>query len=809
MSNYHRLLFAGVGACALLSVGGTAFAAAPATTDEIVVTADRTGLLERKPTTSVFGLNKPLIETPRSASFVSDTTLERYGIQTLDKLAAVSPGTYTASFYGVAGSVEIRGSLAENYFRGFKRIEDRGTYSTPIGDAAQVEIVRGPPTPLYGPGKIGGLVNFIPKSSKDEGHYLSAPTGEITATMGSYQKKNLTGQVGLPVSFGPVEGGIYAYGEADDSHSYYRGIYPKHQMAEISADFDLGSGWSVAFGGMGYHSQGDVQTPGWNRLTQSLIDNQTYTTGRDTTLTASPGATSITANQTTPSSYLGYYCSNILHGYPCLYTAAGAGLYQSYSKTGQSADNRFVLDTGVGTTKLDRRTVYVSKADNSRTGTATYYFDAVKELSNDSSIKLQLFYDSLSNKRYVSYGFPADYHAWTTEARLTYNFKLSAFGGAVTSANFVGWSDRHYQGEQKESYNSGVIALDRRDLSYGPTATDVIDPKSLGWETDIKSHTNDVGVFATTDITVLEKLDVILGGRYDSFTVSSTDTGILSYDAAAGKANKDKWTGTASITYKLPFGFMPYVTYAKDSALEIEQAGGIKPNNIISGGWLSDSDLIEGGVKFQLLHRSIVGSVAAYRQNRTQLSGLASNVQHLRAEGVEYEIRYLATDNISFTLTGDTQRTTVIGPDHSFVYVPAYTAGVAGVNAYGGAYAVFDFSQLPGRGGNYDYSLIPHSVVSLTGSYTTNAYSWGKAGATLGATYASKTSGLVQNAVTYPDYTIVNGSLFYQHGKYEVTANITNLFDTLYFTPDQDTYANVGAIPGRGREWSVTLKRKF
>lgn len=385
----------------------------------------------------------------------------------------------------------------------------------------------------------------------------------------------------------------------------------------------------------------------------------------------------------------------------------------------------------------------------------------------------------------------------------------------MTSANFVGWSDRHYQGEQKESYNSGVIALDRRDLSYGPTATDVIDPKSLGWETDIKSHTNDVGVFATTDITVLDKLDVILGGRYDSFTVSSTDTGILSYDVPSAKADKGKWTGTASVTYKLPYGFMPYVTYAKGAALEIEQAGGIKPGNIrnssgqSTSGWLSDSDLAEGGVKFQLLHKSIVGSVAAYRQNRTQLSGLSSNVQHLRSVGVEYEIRYLATDNISLVLAGNTQRTTVIGPDHSFVYVPAYTVGVAGANAYGGAYAVYDFSTLPGRHGNYDYSLIPHSVVSLTGSYTTNAYSWGKAGATLGATYASKTSGLVQNAVTYPAYTIVNGSLFYQRGKYEVMANITNLFDTLYFTPDQDTYANVGVMPGRGREWSVTLKRKF
>lgn len=802
---YRAAWLSGVAACALTSgalttVAHAADAPAPAPAPaEIVVTADRAGLLERRPTATVFGLKKPLIETPRSASFVSDTTLDRYGIQTLDKLTAISPGTYTASFYGVPGSVEVRGSLAENYFRGFKRIEDRGTYATPIGDAAEIEIVRGPPTPLYGPGKIGGLLNFDPKTAKDEGSYLSRPTGEITATLGSYQKKNMTGQFGLPVDIGPAQGGLYAYGEIDDSHSYYRGIYPKHQLGEVSADFDLGGGWSVALGGMGYNSSGDVQTPGWNRLTQNLIDNQVYITGRNTYLTASPGAPSITANQTTPGGF-----------YPFLFTANGGGLYEAYNGTTPASDPRFVLNTGVGTTILNRRTVFVSQADYSRTGTATYYFDLVKDLGEDRTLKLQLFYDSLSNKRYVSYGYPADFHAWTTEARLSYGFKLTGFGGDVTADTIVGVSDRQYQGEQKESFNSGVIALDRRDLAYGPTPTDIIDPASLGWETDIHSHWNDAGVFITTDISLMRRLDLVLGGRYDNYSVYGRDNGILPFDAASASAGGGKGTGSASLTYKLGWGLMPYVTYARDAALEIEQAGGLKPNNILSDGWLSDSDLTEAGVKFQLLHKTIVGSIAGYDQHRTQLSGLASNVQRTQSTGIEYEIRYLATNNISFTLAGDAQHTEVLGPDTSTVYVPAYTAGVPGVDAYGGAYLVFDFASLPGRAGNYNYSLIPHSVVSLFGTYTTDPHEWGRAGATLGATYASKTSGTVENAVTYPAYTLVNTSLFWRRGAYEVAANIDNLFDTLYFTPNMDpTYSNVAAIPGRGREWRVTLKRSF
>jgi iron complex outermembrane receptor protein len=214
-------------------------------------------------------------------------------------------------------------------------------------------------------------------------------------------------------------------------------------------------------------------------------------------------------------------------------------------------------------------------------------------------------------------------------------------------------------------------------------------------------------------------------------------------------------------------------------------------------------------VKFQWLNKTLIGSLALYRQDRTQLSGFNSAVQRTRSKGLEYEIRWVATKNLSFTLAGNGQRTEVLGPDHSFVDIPASVAGVSGVDGYGGAFVTYDFSTLPGRAGNYDYSLIPHSVVSFYTSYTTDEYSWGHAGATAGFTYASKTSGLVQNAVTYPAYTVVNASLLWAKGHYEVDFNVDNLFDKLYFTPDQDTYANVGAIPSIGRTWRFTFKGKF
>lgn len=787
----RRLLFVTV-AMASLAAGAAARAEAQLTeVDAVVVTArDRNaGLLEKRPNDTVFGLDKPLVETPRSASFVSDLTLQRYGIETIDGLTAVSPGSYTASFYGVPGALNIRGTLAENYFRGFKRIENRGTYSTPIGAADQIQIVRGPPAPIYGPGKVGGMLNFIPKSGRGEGGYLAAPEGEVTATFGSYNRKNATAQLGMPVSVGSVLGGVRLYGEVEDSHSFYRGIYPRRQTGQISADFDLGEGWSTAMGAMLYRSQGDVQTAGWNRLTQDLIDNGTYVTGRDASLVDADGNGRLTPGEIGGPLYLPWY------GFP-------------------ARDAAHTLDVGVGTTRLSPRTVYVSGADFSKTATNTVYFDVARKLSPDSEIKLQLFYDDLQNKRFVSYGYPARFDSRVWEARLTYQFANRLFDDAVTARSFVGASWRSLDGRRRESYNSGLIALDRRDLAFGATPTDTIasvyTDAGMGWENDNRSDWRQAGLFFTTDVMIGQRLNLVLGGRYDDYEVTSEDVGVLSFTTPGVQSDaKGKATWSASASYKAPWGLMPYLSYAKAAALEMSQAGDVVPGLVAdpSDGWLSDSDLAEAGVKFQLLKGALIGSVAGYRQNRTQLTGINATPVGTRAKGVELELRWLASERLSFTFAGNTQRTTIKGPDTSFQYIPAHTAGVPGVQGWGGSYVVWSFADV--RPGDYDYSLIPKSVVSLYGAYNSRQHSWGRIFATLGVTSVTKTSGVVPGAVTYPAYAVANGSLAYAKGPYTATLNVDNLFDELYFTPVADTYANLAALPGKGREWRLTLSRRF
>src|SRR6476659_8525751 len=64
------------------------------------------------------------------------------------------------------------------------------------GDAVGIEILPGPPSPVYGAGKVGGLVNFLPKTAGASDNF----GGEATVTYGSYSKRNAALAVSMPVT---------------------------------------------------------------------------------------------------------------------------------------------------------------------------------------------------------------------------------------------------------------------------------------------------------------------------------------------------------------------------------------------------------------------------------------------------------------------------------------------------------------------------------------------------------------------------------------------------------------------------------
>jgi iron complex outermembrane receptor protein len=111
--------------------------------------------------------------------------------------------------------------------------------------------------------------------------------------------------------------------------------------------------------------------------------------------------------------------------------------------------------------------------------------------------------------------------------------------------------------------------------------------------------------------------------------------------------------------------------------------------------------------------------------------------------------------------------------------------------------------------GEIEDRRIPEIVASLFATYTTDKYSWGQLGATAGVRYVSETAGLSANPIHYPDYYLVQASAYADFYDWKVQLNVNNLFDEEYFTPLQDLYGDVAALPGKGREWRVTATYRF
>jgi len=97
---------------------------------DVNVVDDPLRALNNEPSASAFGFAKPLLETPRTVTFVSEEQLSKFGIQSVQDLTRLVPGTYTTTRYGLQGAINIRTVTADQYYRGMKRLDQQGHVRT-------------------------------------------------------------------------------------------------------------------------------------------------------------------------------------------------------------------------------------------------------------------------------------------------------------------------------------------------------------------------------------------------------------------------------------------------------------------------------------------------------------------------------------------------------------------------------------------------------------------------------------------------------------------------------------------------------
>ena len=390
--------------------------------------------------------------------------MDRFNLYDIDELVALAPGSFTQSFFGVAGGLDVRGTPGETYFRGVRRLDNPGNYPTPIGASDRIDIVRGPASPIYGPSKIGGYLNFNPKSARIEetGQFIEENVGSFSYTTGSWGKSILTAEVGGPANILGKDLGYYVYTEVEDSDSYYDNSGVEQKLFQSSFDMDITDKVRLQFGGM-YHNYSGNQVAGWNRITQDLIDHGTYITGSPASLdTNGDGRVSHQEYDTNGDGFTDFnpFRFDFISGADGGALAAGsietlADLETLIGDTSRLA----LLNPGVGSIKGNQ--VLVDPEDFLENTVTTLYFDTIVYFDNEWELKNQLFYESYDNLNENAYGFSQFHQTWVVEDKIilskTYDFD------SMSASVQISPSIRHTDFEHGDDYTNEYFG--RRDLT--------------------------------------------------------------------------------------------------------------------------------------------------------------------------------------------------------------------------------------------------------------------------------------------------------------------------------------------------------
>ena len=794
--------------------------------EEIVVVGDL-GSLPGDVVETVFGFDQSLLETPRSASTVTDEMMDRFNMRDIDELIALAPGSFTQSFFGVAGSLDIRGTPGETYFRGVRRLDNPGNYPTPIGASRRVDIVRGPASPIYGPAKIGGYLNFNPKSARIEetGEFITDRTGAVAVDVGSWDKRILSAEFGAADPYGERHFGYYLYAEVEDSGSYYDNTATQQSLLQASFDTDLSDRWHLEFGGM-YQDHIGNQVAGWNRLTQDLVDRGIYVTGQPSPLDADGDG--LISHQEFDVDRDGFtdlnpFAAGLMPG------TAGAladpGPFPGTCVIGATIvfgcrpDLLRLVNTG--TARLEPHQVLVHPDDVLDSRVLTLYFDTIVYAENGWEWKNQLFFESMDTLVESAYGFSQFHDTWVLEEKLVASNSFS-IGGGETSIR-ISPSLRYTNFDHADDYTNEYF--DRRDLTQpgGP-----LDTRLLATQIDDDYTEYYIGDYLDLGFAVVSNTDwsngvsLLAGARYDVIDMESRQPvdklllasannfcpppGECIQSQAADEVGGLSWT--LSLSYASPSGLRPYATFSAQSTVIAGQGSEITTANIADGAAFDVSRLREIGLKGSLLDESLYFALAVYEQQRTDFSAQATVTnQATDTTGAELEVRWVVNEKLLLTLGYSNIKvvnlnTLEMGSRFSFIGADDIP-GIAPETFYGGALGGSVIR--PGASGARRAG-IPEEIWALTGTYD-----FGKGFAvSASAVNADAVHAGFSNSITLPGYTLLNVGGVLETEHWTFSATLKNLTDELYFRSNfPNLFGGVIVLPELPRHFQVRIRYRW
>ena len=564
--------------------------------EEIKVFGDPRRVLPNEASTSVFGFNKPVLDTPRAVSFISDETIQLFGLSAVEDLVRVVPGTFTTTRFGIQGSVDVRNVPADFFIRGMKRLSLQGHARSVLAAMDTIEIVRGPPSPIFGMGKIGGYVNAVPAAGRAKtGGYLTDPQGFGQGITGAYDRDEWSFGLGGPVDLLSKQGGYYLYGLHEDSGSFTRGVPVRQDVAQGALSVERFIGPFRLETGANYQRS---ETAGalTGRLTQDLVDHNRYIRGSPLVnldlngngvigylemQRASPVQGRLSAgNQPLvqyfdwprdasgkpvplnqfpkvkgiPGSLYDYLVAHPEADPTGALRAQGVGgptPISGYVPIGMALDPRTV---GLDTLDLRRATAFERDL---QANLLTGYVDLVYDTDPDFTVRNQLFYDSMDQFKVSNQPLGQKQWVYVWEDKLTVTKRFSMlpswlrfeslaslnFRDTVADGHFVlaGDFSTHRTDAMAPTWNTGNEGMTANTTFASPLDNPDIQNDGAPWTSIYATRFWEIGAGILFNVDLFQRTNLTLGGRYDGSEARNTDFSVLNVNTGTS-ANPGAYT---------------------------------------------------------------------------------------------------------------------------------------------------------------------------------------------------------------------------------------------------------------------------
>jgi outer membrane receptor protein involved in Fe transport len=416
--------------------------------------------------------------------------------------------------------------------------------------------------------------------------------------------------------------------------------------------------------------------------------------------------------------------------------------------------------------------------------------------------------------------------------RRTRSRTTSGFGGDIM-ANRPDITDPYWNDyiNGRTPNTTFETAADNGDLDNGGTPTRAAGETTY-WE---------YGVGALFDIDLFDKLNLLIGTRYDyskaenveeagtfnENTGTSASPGTYrSESSAEGSDSGTSWS--ASLSYRATPGVIPYVTFA-DASAALDSSSNRINSATIEHGHIGSSELVEAGIKLSGFDDALFFSLARYDQTRTNVSAdeddptLGAYVTSTEARGVEAELKWIPKRGMSVSLFGLRQKIKyspntganlnlsaralgfmdVVDPATGEVIYPAEAF------LYGGRANIVLPDNMP------EFQKWTNNPESQAGGYITyqfprNIKGLSSAGFTFGGNYTSDVCSGRLCTITIPSVTTLNASVFGTLGSVYFKLDVTNLTDESFYRPRLNNNAAdmlLQAMPGR--RYALTARMSF